>query len=278
MSTPAYILRIGAALLFAFPALVMATEARVPVYLDYGLVRSLLVAQLFVGPGERAEVVDDGCSTVWLTDPLLASEGEALRIEARVEARMGMLALGTCQQVLSWEGRVGVLGIPRVQDDGRRVKFEPTRTWLEEPGGARLDSGPVWELLDTGVRSYLQRFTLDFSPQIESLQQALTSVAAEPITIHAAGRTDAGVHALANVAHVDLSRDWEEDELLRALRALDGIEWSKVTIFHMDEYIDLPDGHPASFPTFLRRHLLAHIPAPAAFYPVLSHPGNIEAD
>ena len=65
---------------------------------------------------------------------------------------------------------------------------------------------------------------------------------------------------------------------LRALRALDGIEWSKVTIFHMDEYIDLPDGHPASFPTFLRRHLLAHIPAPAAFYPVLAHPGNIEAD
>ena len=35
-----------------------------------------------------------------------------------------------------------------------------------------------------------------------------------------AGRTDAGVHALANVAHLDLEREWEADELGRALGAL----------------------------------------------------------
>jgi hypothetical protein len=84
-----------------------------------------------------------------------------------------MQALGTCQQVLSWKGRVGVLGTSRLQSDGRSVKFEPTRTWLEEPGGTRLTSGPVWEVLDAGIRTYLQRFTLDFSPQIESLQRTL---------------------------------------------------------------------------------------------------------
>jgi glucosamine-6-phosphate deaminase len=65
---------------------------------------------------------------------------------------------------------------------------------------------------------------------------------------------------------------------LEALRELAGIDWSKVTIFHMDEYIDLPEGHPASFPTFLRRHLLDHIPQPTAFYPVKARAGQIEAD
>ena len=39
---------------------------------------------------------------------------------------------------------------------------------------------------------------------------------------------------------------------LKTLRQLDGIEWSKVTIFHMDEYIGLPEGHTASFPAFLK--------------------------
>lgn len=56
---------------------------------------------------------------------------------------------------------------------------------------------------------------------------------------------------------------------LETLRALPGIDWGKVSVFHMDEYIDLPAGHPASFPAFLRRHFLDHLDPPAgAFYPV----------
>lgn len=65
---------------------------------------------------------------------------------------------------------------------------------------------------------------------------------------------------------------------LRSLREREGIPWEKVRVFHMDEYIDLPQGHPASFPTFLQRHLLDHIPAPAAFYPVRARAGQIETD
>jgi glucosamine-6-phosphate deaminase len=45
------------------------------------------------------------------------------------------------------------------------------------------------------------------------------------------------------------------------------IPWQRVNVFHMDEYVGLPPGHPASFPRFLQRHLLDYI-APQAFYPV----------
>ncbi len=65
---------------------------------------------------------------------------------------------------------------------------------------------------------------------------------------------------------------------LQTLRQMDGIDWSKVTIFHMDEYVGLAPGHSASFPDFLQRHILDHISAPAAFHPVIARDGHLETD
>ena len=39
------------------------------------------------------------------------------------------------------------------------------------------------------------------------------------VTIHVAGRTDTGVHALAQVCHVDLARDWDARRVLEAMNA-----------------------------------------------------------
>ena len=45
------------------------------------------------------------------------------------------------------------------------------------------------------------------------------------------------------------------------------VDWSKVNIFHMDEYIGLDPTHPASFPLFLKLHILNYI-QPKAFFPL----------
>jgi tRNA pseudouridine38-40 synthase len=54
----------------------------------------------------------------------------------------------------------------------------------------------------------------------EVLEDALTAMTAERVTAHGAGRTDAGVHAFGQVAHVDLERDWEPFRLSEGLNAL----------------------------------------------------------
>jgi glucosamine-6-phosphate deaminase len=52
-----------------------------------------------------------------------------------------------------------------------------------------------------------------------------------------------------------------QDEFLAALRTLPDIDWKRVTVFHMDEYVGIPASHPASFRYYLKDRLLQHVPA-----------------
>ena len=52
-----------------------------------------------------------------------------------------------------------------------------------------------------------------------ALEAAVRSLTGESVSIRGAGRTDSGVHAVGQVVHVDLSRDWEPYKLRNALNA-----------------------------------------------------------
>ena len=54
----------------------------------------------------------------------------------------------------------------------------------------------------------------------EVLEGALFAMTGARVTAHGAGRTDAGVHARGQVAHVDLERDWAPFRLSEGLNAL----------------------------------------------------------
>ena len=51
------------------------------------------------------------------------------------------------------------------------------------------------------------------------LTEAVAALSGEHVLVQGAGRTDAGVHARGQVAHVDLARDWETDTVRDALNA-----------------------------------------------------------
>lgn len=52
-----------------------------------------------------------------------------------------------------------------------------------------------------------------------ALAQAVTRLTGEEVHVAGAGRTDAGVHATGQVAHIDLSRPWRTDTLRDGLTA-----------------------------------------------------------
>lgn len=52
-----------------------------------------------------------------------------------------------------------------------------------------------------------------------SLERAVTGFCGETARVHAAGRTDTGVHATGQAAHVDLEQDWPAETVRNALNA-----------------------------------------------------------
>lgn len=64
-----------------------------------------------------------------------------------------------------------------------------------------------WQVQDNGVSVH------------GVLADAVLAFAGERAAVGGAGRTDAGVHALGQVAHVDLARDWPADTVRDALNA-----------------------------------------------------------
>jgi len=51
------------------------------------------------------------------------------------------------------------------------------------------------------------------------ITDAIAAFTGERVTVSGAGRTDAGVHALGQVAHVDLAKDWDDETVRDAINA-----------------------------------------------------------
>src|SRR5260370_14916193 len=71
------------------------------------------------------------------------------------------------------------------------------------------DGGPFvgWQIQDNG-------------PSVQGvLAAAVEAFCGEKVSVQGAGRTDAAVHALAQVGHVDLPKDWDADTVRDALNA-----------------------------------------------------------
>jgi len=69
-------------------------------------------------------------------------------------------------------------------------------------------------------------------------------------------------------ASIILATGASQFEMLSALVTIKTVDWSKVEVFHLDEYIGFPSTHPASFRKYLRERFVEKVSNLRAFHEV----------
>ena len=94
----------------------------------------------------------------------------------------------------------------------------------------------------------------DDAPTVQrALTDAIAAFCGHAVKVAGAGRTDAGVHALGQVAHVDLTKDWRVDKVRDAVNA--HLRPHPVAVLSAEK---VPDGFDARF-SARKRHYLYRI-------------------
>ncbi|PKL06741.1 MAG: glucosamine-6-phosphate deaminase, partial [Spirochaetae bacterium HGW-Spirochaetae-9] len=67
-------------------------------------------------------------------------------------------------------------------------------------------------------------------------------------------------------ANIILATAASQFPLLDCLVREPGIDWSRVTCFHLDEYIGIPESHPASFRSQMKERVVKRLPSLRKFH------------
>jgi glucosamine-6-phosphate deaminase len=104
------------------------------------------------------------------------------------------------------------------------------------------------------------RLGVEVHPSPAVLGQVAAAAAAEYLR---------GVIAFRGSARVIFACAASQNSFLAALvdDQANPVDWSRVTAFHMDEYVGITADHPQSFRRYLRDHLLAHVEV-GTFHPL----------
>lgn len=85
----------------------------------------------------------------------------------------------------------------------------------------------------------------------QALEEGIERFAQEPATVFAAGRTDAGVHALGQVVHVDLERNWTAEKVAESVNGTMKFAGHPIAVLDADK---VPGDFDARFSARSRRY------------------------
>jgi glucosamine-6-phosphate deaminase len=132
-------------------------------------------------------------------------------------------------------------------------------------GGERLDFLRYAML----TRSYFcDKLEVRIYPDRDEAGAAGAAIAAGIVREEIAHRSKAAVVLASAVS---------QDPFLSALRSQDGVDWGRVSVFHLDEYAGMTADHPASFRRFQRERFIDRVPV-GAFHPLAGDAPDLAAE
>ncbi|MCB2185617.1 MAG: lytic transglycosylase domain-containing protein [Deltaproteobacteria bacterium] len=166
-------------LLPARPAAAEVKTVEMPLTLDWGLVRSFLIRQMFHEPGQRAVVLDDGqnCNRIELWDPQPRAAGEFMLLKVRLRVRAGLVILGECRQPVDWAGSMELKQRVWLDYNDWQVRVQTVASQLlDAQGQPATVANLVYQLVKDHVHAYLDQFRVDLTFPRQELAQALPLV------------------------------------------------------------------------------------------------------
>ena len=79
-------------------------------------------------------------------------------------------------------------------------------------------------------------------------------------------------------ANVVVATGASQFEMLDELVKYDQVDWSRVTAFHLDEYVGISDSEPASFRRYLRERFTGRLPTLGAFHFIQGDAADIDGE
>jgi len=153
-----------------------AETVRLPITVDYPLLRSIMIDRLFAGPGGTAVALDehDGCLRIVLWDPDVGPEGDLVRLGAKVMVRAGAPVGGQCLSPLIWVGYVEVIQRVWLDDKYWRLCFENVDLRLYDLERRQTVADEFAQsFIQTHLTKMLNKVSVDVTPPIKVLKETM---------------------------------------------------------------------------------------------------------
>ena len=168
--------------IFWLPDLAFAETETVflPVTLEYPVIRSVLVHQLYNAPGQRAIVIDKAkgdCVHIELSNPEVSRELSMIKVGSTIKIRAGVPILGACMGIIEWEGYIEVLQRLVLDEKSWQARFETTDSRVFNISRKPITiASNLWDLIKVHVHPYLNKTTIELAPPIKEMKDLLPTV------------------------------------------------------------------------------------------------------